>query len=120
MKILSLFHAQSHKLFLIIVEIFDVLCVAALVSLFLFPEIKVTKEGKKKLGFMENSLGLLRITVIKGLNLAIRDSRSSDPYLIIRMGKQVRLIVHACFEMFPMDGIQFSFTCAIVNRGQLY
>ncbi|XP_044506009.1 protein C2-DOMAIN ABA-RELATED 2-like [Mangifera indica] len=37
---------------------------------------------------MENSMGLLRIHVIRGVNLAIRDVRSSDPYVIIRMGRQ--------------------------------
>ncbi|KAL3526967.1 hypothetical protein ACH5RR_011623 [Cinchona calisaya] len=37
---------------------------------------------------MENLLGLLRIHVIRGINLAIRDVRSSDPYIIVRMGKQ--------------------------------
>lgn len=37
---------------------------------------------------MEDLLGLLRIHVIRGINLAIRDVRSSDPYVIVRMGKQ--------------------------------
>ncbi|KAF8116074.1 hypothetical protein N665_0022s0004 [Sinapis alba] len=37
---------------------------------------------------MENLLGLLRLRVIRGVNLAIRDSSSSDPYVIVRMGKQ--------------------------------
>ncbi|XP_073125159.1 protein C2-DOMAIN ABA-RELATED 5-like [Henckelia pumila] len=37
---------------------------------------------------MENMLGLLRIRVIRGINLAKRDLRSSDPYVIIRLGKQ--------------------------------
>ncbi|KAA8547723.1 hypothetical protein F0562_004152 [Nyssa sinensis] len=37
---------------------------------------------------MENLLGLLRIHVHRGVNLAIRDVRSSDPYVIVRMGKQ--------------------------------
>ncbi|CAK9179142.1 unnamed protein product [Ilex paraguariensis] len=37
---------------------------------------------------MENLLGLLRIHVHRGVNLAIRDVSSSDPYVIIRMGKQ--------------------------------
>ncbi|KAK6125225.1 hypothetical protein DH2020_016189 [Rehmannia glutinosa] len=37
---------------------------------------------------MENMLGLLRIKVVRGIKLAIRDSRSSDPYVIVRMGKQ--------------------------------
>nr|AGV54351.1 ADP-ribosylation factor GTPase-activating protein AGD11-like protein [Phaseolus vulgaris] len=37
---------------------------------------------------MENLLGLLRIHVEKGVNLAIRDVVSSDPYVVIKMGKQ--------------------------------
>ncbi|KAF8389996.1 hypothetical protein HHK36_024516 [Tetracentron sinense] len=37
---------------------------------------------------MENLLGLLRIRVRKGVNLAVRDVRSSDPYVVIKMGKQ--------------------------------
>ncbi|KAK6913546.1 C2 domain [Dillenia turbinata] len=37
---------------------------------------------------MEDFLGLLRIHVIRGHNLAKRDISSSDPYIIFRMGKQ--------------------------------
>ncbi|XP_059294961.1 GTPase activating protein 1-like [Lycium ferocissimum] len=37
---------------------------------------------------MENQLGLLRIRIIRGINLAIRDLRSSDPYVVVKMGKQ--------------------------------
>ncbi|KAL6228261.1 PREDICTED: probable ADP-ribosylation factor GTPase-activating protein AGD11 [Fragaria vesca subsp. vesca] len=37
---------------------------------------------------MENMLGLLRIHIQRGVNLAVRDMRSSDPYLIVKMGKQ--------------------------------
>ncbi|CAI0547557.1 unnamed protein product, partial [Linum tenue] len=37
---------------------------------------------------MENVMGLLRIKVLRGINLAIRDVRSSDPYVIVKMGKQ--------------------------------
>ncbi|CAN0896667.1 Protein C2-DOMAIN ABA-RELATED 4 [Linum grandiflorum] len=37
---------------------------------------------------MENMMGLLRITVVRGINLAVRDVKSSDPYVIVRMGKQ--------------------------------
>ncbi|KAG6589635.1 Protein C2-DOMAIN ABA-RELATED 4 [Cucurbita argyrosperma subsp. argyrosperma] len=36
---------------------------------------------------MENLLGLLRIRVIRGVNLAVRDVRSSDPYVVVKMGK---------------------------------
>ena len=38
---------------------------------------------------MENWLGLLRIHVKRGVNLAVRDARSSDPYVVVKMGKQV-------------------------------
>lgn len=34
-------------------------------------------------------MGLLRLHVIRGVNLAIRDVSSSDPYVVVRMGKQV-------------------------------
>lgn len=37
---------------------------------------------------MESILGLLRVRVKRGINLAVRDVRSSDPYVVIRMGKQ--------------------------------
>nr|XP_043632921.1 protein C2-DOMAIN ABA-RELATED 4-like [Erigeron canadensis] len=37
---------------------------------------------------MEGLLGLLRVHIQRGVNLAIRDLRSSDPYVIMRMGKQ--------------------------------
>ncbi|KAK2441876.1 Calcium-dependent lipid-binding (CaLB domain) family protein [Trifolium repens] len=37
---------------------------------------------------MENLLGLLKIHVQRGVNLAIRDVVSSDPYVVIKMGKQ--------------------------------
>ncbi|XP_065849495.1 protein C2-DOMAIN ABA-RELATED 4-like [Euphorbia lathyris] len=37
---------------------------------------------------MENLMGLLRIHVHRGVNLAIRDVLTSDPYVVVRMGKQ--------------------------------
>ncbi|EXB69087.1 putative ADP-ribosylation factor GTPase-activating protein AGD11 [Morus notabilis] len=37
---------------------------------------------------MDNLLGLLRIRVKRGINLAVRDVRSSDPYVVVKMGKQ--------------------------------
>ncbi|KAL1554737.1 Protein C2-DOMAIN ABA-RELATED 4 [Salvia divinorum] len=37
---------------------------------------------------MDNLLGLLRIRIKRGLNLAVRDVRSSDPYVVVRMGTQ--------------------------------
>ncbi|KAI6689712.1 hypothetical protein NL676_026540 [Syzygium grande] len=37
---------------------------------------------------MEHLMGLLRIRIHRGVNLAVRDLRSSDPYVIVRLGKQ--------------------------------
>ncbi|XP_042503039.1 protein C2-DOMAIN ABA-RELATED 4-like [Macadamia integrifolia] len=37
---------------------------------------------------MDNLLGLLRIRVKRGINLAVRDVLSSDPYVVVKMGKQ--------------------------------
>ncbi|KAF9597828.1 hypothetical protein IFM89_021913 [Coptis chinensis] len=40
------------------------------------------------LSVMEHLLGLLKIRVCRGINLAVRDVRSSDPYVVIKIGKQ--------------------------------
>ncbi|KAK3228286.1 hypothetical protein Dsin_008148 [Dipteronia sinensis] len=37
---------------------------------------------------MDSLLGLLRIRVKRGVNLAVRDVRSSDPYVVVKMGRQ--------------------------------
>ncbi|CAN6445657.1 unnamed protein product [Victoria cruziana] len=37
---------------------------------------------------MDHIHGLLRIRVIRGVDLAVRDVKSSDPYVVVRMGKQ--------------------------------
>ncbi|XP_038876274.1 protein C2-DOMAIN ABA-RELATED 7-like [Benincasa hispida] len=48
---------------------------------------------------MEHFLGLLRIRVLRGINLAVRDSRSSDPYVVVSMGDQrlkTRVVKNNC------------------------
>ena len=47
---------------------------------------------------MENFLGLLRLRVRRGINLAIRDTRSSDPYVVVTMAGQACLL--ALFFLF--------------------
>ncbi|KAG6512078.1 protein C2-DOMAIN ABA-RELATED 4-like [Zingiber officinale] len=37
---------------------------------------------------MEDLLGLLKVRVVKGVNLVYRDATQSDPYVIVRMGGQ--------------------------------
>ncbi|KAJ4960823.1 hypothetical protein NE237_020733 [Protea cynaroides] len=45
-----------------------------------------SSPAKKSL--MDNLLGLLRIKIKRGINLAVRDVRTSDPYVVIKLGKQ--------------------------------
>ncbi|KAL8142096.1 hypothetical protein V2J09_015128 [Rumex salicifolius] len=37
---------------------------------------------------MENLMGLLRVRIKKGINLAVRDHNTSDPYVVLRLAKQ--------------------------------
>ncbi|KAL4392423.1 hypothetical protein HN51_013899 [Arachis hypogaea] len=37
---------------------------------------------------MNDLMGLLRIHIKRGVNLAVRDVNTSDPYCVVRMGKQ--------------------------------
>jgi len=43
----------------------------------------------KTSSLMDDLLGLLRIRIKRGVNLAVRDISSSDPYVVVKMGKQV-------------------------------
>ncbi|GMI76570.1 homolog of OsGAP1, C2-domain ABA-related, C2 domain, Arabidopsis thaliana C2 domain [Hibiscus trionum] len=45
-------------------------------------------NGESTESVMDNLMGLLRIHVNRGVNLAVRDARSSDPYVVVKMGKQ--------------------------------
>ncbi|XP_068648355.1 GTPase activating protein 1-like [Aristolochia californica] len=40
---------------------------------------------------MDQLLGLLKVRVVRGINLAVRDIRSSDPYCVLRMGNKLKL-----------------------------
>ncbi|PKU74139.1 putative ADP-ribosylation factor GTPase-activating protein AGD11 [Dendrobium catenatum] len=37
---------------------------------------------------MESVIGLLRVRIIRGVNLAVRDTRGSDPYIVLSLGGQ--------------------------------
>ncbi|PAN05581.1 hypothetical protein GQ55_1G151800 [Panicum hallii var. hallii] len=37
---------------------------------------------------LDHLVGLVKVRVVRGVNLAIRDLRSSDPYAVVRIGKQ--------------------------------
>lgn len=38
---------------------------------------------------MVEFMGLLKVKVVKGVNLAVRDMLSSDPYVVLTLGQQV-------------------------------
>ncbi|KAF4360853.1 hypothetical protein F8388_015176 [Cannabis sativa] len=61
----------------------------------------------------KNMLGLLRIRVKKGLNLAVRDTLSSDPYVVVTMGNQklkTRVVKNNCNPEWN-DELTLSVTC---------
>ncbi|XP_020256685.1 GTPase activating protein 1-like [Asparagus officinalis] len=37
---------------------------------------------------MQEILGLLKVRIVRGTNLAFRDTRGSDPYVVLRLGSQ--------------------------------
>ncbi|CAH9111847.1 unnamed protein product [Cuscuta europaea] len=70
---------------------------------FLKPSLRISSQSKKQSlqpdGFQSSSsiqiseglmefIGMLRIKVIKGTNLAVRDMLSSDPYVVLTLGQQ--------------------------------
>lgn len=46
---------------------------------------------------MGEPLGLLQVTVIQGKKLVIRDFKSSDPYVIVKLGNEASLVSVFCF-----------------------
>jgi hypothetical protein len=56
-------------------------------------EIHREKQQQRRKNYMATMLyhlvGLVKVRVLRGVNLAIRDLRSSDPYVILRIGRQV-------------------------------
>lgn len=42
---------------------------------------------------MVEFVGLIKIKKVKGSNLAVRDIRTSDPYVILSLGSQVSFLV---------------------------
>ncbi|KAL8268628.1 hypothetical protein R6Q59_002426 [Mikania micrantha] len=51
------------------------------------PENKITKKSTSMAGMVE-FIGLIKVNVVKGTNLAVRDMMTSDPYVILSLGNQ--------------------------------
>lgn len=64
---------------------------------------------------MVEFVGLIKVNIIRGTNLVVRDMVSSDPYVVLSLGNQVK-ITSAVFSFFPS-------TCArlcMVIEGYVY
>ncbi|CAN0874899.1 ADP-ribosylation factor GTPase-activating protein AGD12 [Linum grandiflorum] len=65
---------------------------------------------------MVEFIGLLKVKVVKGTNLAVRDMMSSDPYVVLSLGKQVRNLLLLfipqiqCSQAQASDLIMFPYT----------
>ncbi|XP_010530076.1 PREDICTED: protein C2-DOMAIN ABA-RELATED 11-like [Tarenaya hassleriana] len=59
---------------------------------------------------MAEPLGLLRVTVVQGKKLAIRDFKTSDPYVIVKLGSQSAKtkVINNCLN--PVWNEELSFT----------
>jgi len=49
---------------------------------------ELSGEEEGKITMLDHLVGLLKLRVVRGVNLAVRDLRSSDPYVVVRIGKQ--------------------------------
>lgn len=50
---------------------------------------------------MAESVGLLEVVVVQGRRLVIRDFKSSDPYVVVKLGNQVKpfmILIITCFK----------------------
>lgn len=64
---------------------------------------------------MVEPLGLLKVMVVQGKRLVIRDFKSSDPYVVVKLGSQVILdskigVISSMFEdmqIFPLSFFVF-------------
>ncbi|KAL9142489.1 hypothetical protein ABFS82_14G172800 [Erythranthe guttata] len=51
------------------------------------PEPKITKKSNSMAGMVE-FVGLIKVNIVRGTNLAVRDMVTSDPYVILSLGNQ--------------------------------
>ncbi|KAF5474991.1 protein C2-DOMAIN ABA-RELATED 11-like [Juglans microcarpa x Juglans regia] len=61
---------------------------------------------------MGEPLGLLKVMVVQGKRLVIRDFKSSDPYVIVKLGSQMAKtkVINSCLNPVWNEELSFSFT----------
>ncbi|MCD7447632.1 Protein C2-DOMAIN ABA-RELATED 11 [Datura stramonium] len=59
---------------------------------------------------MEDKLGQIKVTVVKGRHLVIRDFKTSDPYVILKLGNQTAKtkVINCCLN--PVWNEEFCFS----------
>ncbi|XP_008783032.1 LOW QUALITY PROTEIN: protein C2-DOMAIN ABA-RELATED 11 [Phoenix dactylifera] len=59
---------------------------------------------------MEENAGLLKVTIVQGRKLAIRDFTSSDPYVVVRVGNQTAKtkVINSCLNPVWNEELTFS------------
>ncbi|XAR65766.1 hypothetical protein NMG60_11010004 [Bertholletia excelsa] len=64
---------------------------------------------------MGEPLGLLKVTVVRGRRLVIRDFKSSDPYVIIKLRNQTAKtrVINSCLNPVWNEDLSFSLTEAV-------
>ncbi|XP_041027273.1 protein C2-DOMAIN ABA-RELATED 11 [Juglans microcarpa x Juglans regia] len=61
---------------------------------------------------MAEPLGLLKVTVVQGKRLVIRDFKSSDPYVVVKLGTQTAKtkVINSCLNPVWNEELSFSVT----------
>ncbi|EEF28983.1 protein C2-DOMAIN ABA-RELATED 11 [Ricinus communis] len=61
---------------------------------------------------MGEQLGLLKVTVVRGKRLVIRDFKSSDPYVVVKLGNQTlkTKVINSCLNPVWNEELSFSLT----------
>lgn len=49
---------------------------------------------------MGEPIGILKVIVVRGKKLVIRDFKTSDPYVIVKVGNQVIFQIYNCLPAF--------------------
>ncbi|XP_030491478.2 protein C2-DOMAIN ABA-RELATED 11 [Cannabis sativa] len=59
---------------------------------------------------MEGQLGLLKVVVVQGKKLVIRDFKSSDPYVVVKLGNQTAKtkVINSCLNPVWNEELTFS------------
>ncbi|KAB5519034.1 hypothetical protein DKX38_023353 [Salix brachista] len=59
---------------------------------------------------MGEQLGLLKVTVVKGRKLVIRDFKTSDPYVVVKLGNQTAKTkyINSCLNPVWNEELSFS------------